>query len=102
MEIASLDPHNTKVVMDALQRINREFGITVFCNLHSLELARNYCGRLIGMAAGKVVFDGTPEQLTQSEAQRLYALESETKGDPSAMPRGAAVEDPVLGIRAVA
>jgi phosphonate transport system ATP-binding protein len=74
--IASLDPHNTKIVMDALQRINRDLGLTVMCNLHSLDLARNYCGRLIGMAAGKVVFDGTPEQLTESEARRLYGLES--------------------------
>ncbi len=74
--IASLDPHNTKIVMDALQRINRDLGLTVMCNLHSLDLARNYCGRLIGMAAGKIVFDGTPEQLTESEARRLYGLES--------------------------
>src|ERR1700720_2196738 len=86
--IASLDPHNTKVVMDALQRINRDFGITVMCNLHSLELARSYCGRLIGMAAGKVVFDGTPQQLTESEAKRLYGLESETKPGVSARPNG--------------
>jgi len=100
--IASLDPHNTKIVMDALQRINREFGITVLCNLHSLELARNYCGRLIGMAAGKVVFDGTPEQLTQSEAQRLYGLESEAKIDPSLRPSGASADDSVLGVPAVA
>src|SRR5580700_1767354 len=77
--IASLDPHNTKVVMDALQRINRDSGITVMCNLHSLELARSYCGRLIGMAAGQVVFDGTPEQLTESEARRLYGLESDPR-----------------------
>src|ERR1700760_4078961 len=77
--IASLDPHNTKVVMDSLQRINRDFGITVICNLHSLELARGYCDRLIGMAAGQVVFDGTPEQLTKSEAQRLYGLESDAR-----------------------
>jgi phosphonate transport system ATP-binding protein len=100
--IASLDPHNTRVVMDALQRINREFGITIICNLHSLELARNYCGRLIGMAAGKVVFDGTPEQLTQAEAQRLYGLEAGTKVDPSARPANVSVEDPVLGVAAVA
>ena len=66
--------------MDALARINRDFGITVICNLHSLELARGYCGRLIGMAAGRVVFDGTPEQLTETEARRLYGLESEARG----------------------
>ena len=38
--------------MDALLRINKHFGITVICNLHSLDLARSYCDRLIGMAAG--------------------------------------------------
>jgi phosphonate transport system ATP-binding protein len=95
--IASLDPHNTKVVMDALLRINREFGITVLCNLHSLELARNYCGRLIGMAAGKVVFDGTPEQLTDAEAKRLYGLEGEGKAEPSARPSEAPGNAAVLG-----
>jgi phosphonate transport system ATP-binding protein len=42
--IASLDPHNTKVVMDSLKRINRDFGITVLCNLHSLERVRGDAG----------------------------------------------------------
>ena len=50
--IASLDPRNTRIVMDALLRINKHFGITVLCNLHSLDLARSYCDRLIGMARG--------------------------------------------------
>ena len=48
-----LDPRNTKVVMDALQ-LNRHSGTTVLCNLHSLELARGYCDRVVGMAAGRV------------------------------------------------
>jgi phosphonate transport system ATP-binding protein len=100
--IASLDPHNTKVVMDALQRINRDFGITVMCNLHSLELARSYCGRLIGMAAGQVVFDGTPEQLTEQEARRLYGLESDPKVNPSATPNGVPADESVLGVPAIA
>jgi phosphonate transport system ATP-binding protein len=100
--IASLDPHNTKVVMDALARINRDFGITVICNLHSLELARGYCGRLIGMAAGKVVFDGTPDQLTELEAQRLYGLDSEVRGNPSASPDGVPIDDSILGVPAIA
>jgi phosphonate transport system ATP-binding protein len=74
--IASLDPRNTRLVMDALARINREYGITVICNLHSLDLARAYCGRLIGMSAGRVVFDGAPEALTESVARELYGLEA--------------------------
>ncbi|MDQ0471211.1 phosphonate ABC transporter ATP-binding protein [Labrys wisconsinensis] len=74
--IASLDPRNTKVVMDALLRINKHFGITVLCNLHSLDLAREYCDRLVGMAAGKVVFDGAPAALTADVARDLYGLEA--------------------------
>ena len=74
--IASLDPRNTQVVMDALQHINRHFGITVICNLHSLDLARKYCDRLVGLAAGRMVFDGVPAALTDHVARDLYGLES--------------------------
>jgi phosphonate transport system ATP-binding protein len=74
--IASLDPRNTKIVMDALLRINKHFGITVICNLHSLDLARSYCDRLIGMASGRIVFDGAPATLTEHIARELYDLEA--------------------------
>jgi phosphonate transport system ATP-binding protein len=74
--IASLDPRNTRIVMDALLRINKHFGITVICNLHSLDLARTYCDRLIGMSAGRVVFDGAPAMLTDAIARELYDLEA--------------------------
>jgi phosphonate transport system ATP-binding protein len=74
--VASLDPRNTKIVMDALQRINRHYGITVICNLHSLDLARSYCDRLVGMANGRVVFDDAPAALTTDAARDLYGLEA--------------------------
>ncbi|BCP51891.1 phosphonates import ATP-binding protein PhnC [Kaistia sp. 32K] len=88
--IASLDPRNTKVVMDALLRINRHYGITVMCNLHSLDLARTYCDRLIGMSAGRVVFDGVPAELTEDVARDLYGLEAEELLDfePATLPAG--------------
>ncbi len=50
--IASLDPLNAKVVMDALQDINLREGITVITNLHTLDTARAYCNRIVGMAGG--------------------------------------------------
>ncbi len=74
--IASLDPRNTQVVMDALLHINKHFGITVMVNLHSLELARKYCDRLVGLAAGRLVFDGVPAELTEGVARDLYGLEA--------------------------
>jgi phosphonate transport system ATP-binding protein len=74
--IASLDPRNTKIVMDSLLRINRHFGITVICNLHSLDLARTYCDRLVGMANGQIVFNDVPSALTSEIAQALYDIEA--------------------------
>jgi phosphonate transport system ATP-binding protein len=74
--IASLDPRNTRVVMDALARINREYGITVLCNLHSLDLARSYCDRLVGMSSGRVAFEGKPSDLTDRVIRELYGLEA--------------------------
>ena len=92
--VASLDPRNTKLVMDALARINAQFGITVVVNLHSLDLARTYCDRLIGMAAGKVVFDGVPETLTDDVAHALYGIEANEVVDTSpARERAAAVAE---------
>ncbi|WP_458757588.1 phosphonate ABC transporter ATP-binding protein [Afipia sp. TerB] len=94
--IASLDPRNTKIVMDALLRINKHFGITVLCNLHSLDLARTYCDRLIGMSAGRVVFDGAPAALTDLIARELYDLEAdELMGNPRHAPSETKI--PVLG-----
>ncbi len=73
--IASLDPRNAQIVMDSLRDINRDHGITVITNLHTLDTARVYCQRIIGMAAGRVVFDGSPEQLTENAAREIYGAD---------------------------
>jgi len=100
--IASLDPRNTRIVMDALLRINKHFGITVLCNLHSLDLARSYCDRLIGMAAGRVVFDGAPSALTEHIARELYGLEANEVMGTAPVGTPADVAVPALGKAAAA
>ncbi len=70
--IASLDLRNATIVMDSLRRINREDGITVLCNLHLLQTARDYCDRIIGMRKGAIVFDGPPGELSESLAREIY------------------------------
>ena len=72
--IASLDPRNAQIVMDSLRDINAD-GITVITNLHTLDTARAYCERIVGMAAGKVVFDGTPDELTTDVARTIYGAD---------------------------
>ena len=72
--IASLDPRNAKTVMDALRQVNREDGITVLTNLHHLNTARQYCDRIVAMQAGRVMFDGTPSELTSARVQEIYGV----------------------------
>ncbi|MEL6478427.1 MAG: phosphonate ABC transporter ATP-binding protein [Pseudomonadota bacterium] len=73
--IASLDPLNAEIVMTALRRIHEEDGRMVVCNLHTLDTARSFCDRVIGMRAGKVVFDGPASDLTTDAAREIYGAE---------------------------
>jgi phosphonate transport system ATP-binding protein len=72
--IASLDPRNSRVVMDALRDVNRREGITVLVNLHHLDTAREYCGRIVAMQKGRVLFDGPPQALTAARVRDIYGV----------------------------
>ncbi|WP_459500059.1 phosphonate ABC transporter ATP-binding protein [Bacillus sp. C1] len=70
--VASLDPLTTKQVMEDLKKINKEFGITTIVNLHSIDLAREYATRIIGLHAGEIVFDGLVEEATDEKFAEIY------------------------------
>lgn len=70
--VASLDPLTTQQVMDDLKRINQELGITTVVNLHFVDLARQYATRIIGLRAGKVVFDGPVSEATDETFSEIY------------------------------
>ncbi len=86
--IASLDPLNAQIVMQALRSIYEQDGITVVCNLHTLDTARSYCERVIGMAQGQVVFDGSVAELTDAKVREIYGAEEafEESTTSTAMP----------------
>ncbi len=73
--IASLDPANATLVMDGLRDINRDEGITVLVNLHTLDTARAYCDRIVAMRGGRIFFDGVAAQLTDDVVRDIYGLE---------------------------
>ena len=75
--IASLDPRNAALVMNALRTINTEDGITVICNLHTVDTARTYCDRVIGMVTGRVIFDGPPAELTTEIIREIYGVDGD-------------------------
>ena len=74
--IASLDPMNAQLVMQALRDIHEQDGRMVIANLHTLDTARRYCDRVIGMRQGRIVFDGTPAQLTTGVARDIYGADA--------------------------
>ncbi|MDO4265893.1 MAG: phosphonate ABC transporter ATP-binding protein [Eubacteriales bacterium] len=70
--VASLDPVTSRKILSDLQDINRRLGKTVIVNIHSVELAKEFSTRVIAMKSGRIVFDGTPEELTEEELIRIY------------------------------
>lgn len=70
--VASLDPRTAKDILGLIRDAARERGATVLCSLHQLELARAFADRIVGMRAGRVVFDGPPEALDSAGLRSLY------------------------------
>jgi phosphonate transport system ATP-binding protein len=70
--IASLDPKTAHAVLGLLRSLCAEEGLTVICNLHQVELARQYSDRILGIQAGKLVLDVPTHQLSTSDVNRVY------------------------------
>lgn len=75
--IASLDPNSAKVIMDHLKNISTTMGITVLVNLHQVDVALKYSDKIIGINHGQVVYNGSPQNITTDDIQRIYGSEAE-------------------------
>ncbi|WP_207695796.1 phosphonate ABC transporter, ATP-binding protein [Enterococcus sp. DIV0212c] len=73
--VASLDPITTQKIMKDLKKINQELNHTVVINLHSVDLAREFSSRIIGLRDGEVVFDGTAEEATDEVLTSIYGAD---------------------------
>jgi len=70
--VASLDPSNGRLVMQTLRRVASAVGITVIATLHHVEHARNYADRVLGLKAGRLVFDGPASRLTDAALFEIF------------------------------
>ncbi|WP_353959903.1 phosphonate ABC transporter ATP-binding protein [Aquisalimonas lutea] len=70
--VASLDPATSDKVLGLLRGICTEDGITAVISLHQLELATKFADRILGLAGGRVVFDGAPGELTDAVIHAIY------------------------------
>ena len=70
--VAALDPVTAKQVMQDFVRINQEMGISILLNIHHVELALEYADRIIGIRAGKIVYDGPSARVDQAVLDSIY------------------------------
>ena len=70
--VASLDPVTAHQVMADFRRINQEMNITVLINIHHVDLALQYCTRVVGIRAGQIVYDGPTTDVTQEILDEIY------------------------------
>ncbi len=82
--VASLDPATSHKVLAQLRRIGQEDGITTVVSLHQVDLAQAYADRVIGLAHGRVVFDGAPAGLTPAKQQAIYRQAGHRTTEPTA------------------
>ena len=70
--IASLDLKASNLIMSLLKRINKEFNITVVCNLHQIDLAIHYSDRIVGLLDGTIVFDKMALNINKASINQIY------------------------------
>ena len=70
--VAALDPVTAKQVMSDFRKINQDMNISILINIHHVELALEYADRIIGIRAGKIVYDGPSENVTQDVLNTIY------------------------------
>lgn len=97
---ASLDPKTSRQIMRLICELSREQNLAAVINIHDVLLAQQFADRIVGLRAGEVIFDGTPDQLTPETLTLIYGEEDWTVAD-DAEPEDAAPAqrpDPLAGI----
>lgn len=78
--VSALDPVTSVEIMEELRKINETMNKTVIVNIHSVDLAKQFSKRIIALQDGKVIFDGTPDLLTNEQLTMIYKGDSFLKG----------------------
>jgi len=70
--VASLDPKASNLIMSLLKKINKDFNITIICNLHQVELATQYSDRIVALLDGAIMFDNLVQNINKANINQIY------------------------------
>ena len=59
--------------MQDLKMLNEKHGMTVIINLHSVQLAKEFGKRVIGVRAGEIIYDGKMSETPESTFNQIYS-----------------------------
>jgi len=75
--VASLDPVLAHSILKYIEKMNKEYKITVLCSLHFLDLVHRYATRAIALKDGHLVFQGLPQEIDDAQFKAIYGQEAE-------------------------
>lgn len=75
--VASLDPVLAHSILKYLEKLNKEYGMTVICSLHFLDLVHRYATRAIALKDGHLVFQGLPKEIDDVQFKQIYGKDAE-------------------------
>lgn len=70
--VSSLDPSLARSILGILKKINEDDKTAVICNLHQPELAKEFANRILVLKEGKLIFDGSPDEMDESLNEVIY------------------------------
>ena len=79
--VASLDPVRAEEVLALLRQLQRQQGLSVLMNSHNVDQALRYSDRILGLRQGRVVFDGSPDAVTEAVLRDIYGGEAAHEAD---------------------
>jgi phosphonate transport system ATP-binding protein len=72
---SSLDPKTSVEIMELMVSIAEVRRIPVIVNIHNVPLARRFATHVVGMTGGRIVYDGSPDGLTDEHLKQIYGGE---------------------------
>ncbi|MGI9525095.1 MAG: phosphonate ABC transporter ATP-binding protein [Hyphomicrobiaceae bacterium] len=72
---SALDPRISREVMGLIMEIAKEYKVPVLCNIHDVQLAKEFCNKIIGLQDGIKKFDGPTSEMNEETLNEIYALE---------------------------
>ncbi len=72
---SALDPKISREVMALIKELATDIGVPVLCNIHDVQLATEFCNKVIGLQDGVKMFDGPTRTMEQRDLEKIYAME---------------------------